>query len=50
MKKESKPKMVTFRTSERDKEELKKYAASQGMNLSDWLRATVFKELKPCKP
>ena len=50
MKKETKPKIVGFRTSEGDKEELKKHAASQGMSLSDWLRAIVFKELKLCKP
>ena len=48
--KSDREKMVTFRASEHEKAELKKRAASQGMNLSDWLRAIVFKELRPCKP
>ena len=49
-KKIDRQRMVTFRASEHEKAELKKYAATQGMSLSAWLRTLVFKELKLCKP
>jgi predicted DNA binding CopG/RHH family protein len=48
--KSEREKMVTFRASEHEKAELKKHAAAQGMSLSVWLRALIFKELKLCKP
>ena len=43
-------KIISFRTSEQEKANLKENAKAAGLTLSELIRAALAKELKPCTP
>jgi antitoxin component of RelBE/YafQ-DinJ toxin-antitoxin module len=49
MENKNKTKLIAFRTSEQEKQNLKENAKAAGMTLSELIRAALAKELQPCK-